>query len=210
MFAKIYDTIYDGSLRADWRALVTFQQLLILCDAEGFVNKTEEAIHHRTGIPLEIIQHGLNVLSSPDPASRSRQEGGRRLLLINPEVNWGWRIVNHAAYRAIKTTEELRDYWSGKQRESRANLAERTTKMKALVGAFYKRKPDDHWSYLEQTMLAEVARRAKAMEEFEEIKALRRRDEKYFPKSLPKFLEGWNGLLDRARNGAVTHRGPNI
>jgi hypothetical protein len=36
----------------------------------------------------------------PDPYSRSSENGGARLVLIDPEHrDWGWRVVNHAKYR---------------------------------------------------------------------------------------------------------------
>lgn len=119
MYAKIFESIYDGSLRRDWKALIVFQQLLVLCDEEGFVDKTPDAISSRTTIPLDIIQHGLRILSSPDADSRSLDEDGRRIVLTNPPRTWGWRIVNYREYRDIRNAEDLRLYWRGQKREQR-------------------------------------------------------------------------------------------
>lgn len=119
MYAKIFESIYDGSLRKDWKALIVFQQLLVLCDDEGYVDKTPEAISARTTIPLEIISHGITELSSPDPDSRSQEFGGKRIVPINPERKWGWKIVNYREYREIRNKEDLRLYWKGQKRDQR-------------------------------------------------------------------------------------------
>lgn len=109
MFAKIFESIYDGTLADNWQALVTFQQFLILADQQGVVDMTPAAIHRRTGIPLEIIQAGIEALEQPDPQSRTQDMDGRRIVRLDAGRGWGWFIVNHAAYRAKITAEEKRE-----------------------------------------------------------------------------------------------------
>lgn len=123
MYTKIFASIYDGSLRKNWRALVTFQQLLILSDKEGYVDMTPEAILDRTKIPEDIILPGIAELSAPDPRSRSKEEGGRRIVPIAPDRDWGWRIVNYGQYRNISTQDELRNYWRGAKKAERQKKA---------------------------------------------------------------------------------------
>lgn len=109
MYGKIFDSIYDGTLRTNWQALVTFQQLIILADKSGVVDMTPHAIHGRTGIPMEIIEAGLDHLSKPDPYSRSNEEEGRRIVLIDDCRPWGWRLVNHGYYNRLRSMEEKRE-----------------------------------------------------------------------------------------------------
>lgn len=106
MYGKIFDSIYDGTLRANWKALVTFQQLIILSSSEGVIDMTPHAIHGRTGIPIDIIEEGLKHLAEPDPYSRSSSEEGRRIVLIDEHRPWGWRIVNHAYYKKLITRDD--------------------------------------------------------------------------------------------------------
>lgn len=108
MYGKIFDSIYDGTLRAHWQGLVTFQQLIILADKDGIIDMTPHAIHGRTGIPLEIIESGLDHLSKPDPYSRSSAEEGRRIVLLDEHRPWGWRLVNHDYYNKLRSAEEKR------------------------------------------------------------------------------------------------------
>lgn len=110
MYAKVFRQIYDSTLAEDWRALVTFQQFLVLADAQGVVDMTPGAIHRVTNIPQDIIDAGIEKLQQPDPISRSDKEEGRRLVLIDPNRNWGWKIVNHEKYREIRSQEDRRKY----------------------------------------------------------------------------------------------------
>ncbi len=112
MYAKVFTQIYDGTLctRGPWQALVTFQQMLVLADKDGIVDMTAEAISRRTTIPLEIIETGIAELVKEDPRSRTPEEGGRRLALLSPDRDWGWRVVNYKRYRGLKREEDRRDY----------------------------------------------------------------------------------------------------
>lgn len=100
--------MYDGTLYGHWQAIVTFQQMIVLCDAEGVVDMTPQAMAARTSIPLEIIQKGLEILEQPDPYTRTPGEDGKRITLLDAHRPWGWRIVNHKAYRDIVAIEDKR------------------------------------------------------------------------------------------------------
>lgn len=121
--------MYDGSLATvgPWQALVTFQQLIILADREGFVDMTHEAISRRTIIPLEIIRKGIAVLEEPDPQSRDGANDGRRILRIADHRDWGWKIVNYAKYRAIRSADERREYMREYMRKKAAEDQSKTT-----------------------------------------------------------------------------------
>jgi len=114
--------MYHGSLATvgPWEALITFQQFLVLADRLGVVDMTPESIARITTVPLEIILKGIGVLETPDPRSRNPNEDGRRLKRLAEHRDWGWQIVNHAHYRAIRSAEERRDYMREKMREQRA------------------------------------------------------------------------------------------
>src|SRR5471030_121593 len=98
MYGKLFEQMYNGTLgtRGPWQALVTFQQMIILADKDGGVDMTAEVISKRSTVPLEIIAEGIRCLELPDPESRSPNEEGRRIVRLDPDRSWGWRIVNHA------------------------------------------------------------------------------------------------------------------
>lgn len=110
MYGKIFASMFRGSLYGKWQAIITFQQMIILADQDGIVDYTPEALSATTSIPLEIIKEGIALLESPDPATRTPGEEGRRIVLTNPDRAWGWHIVNYAQYREIRTAEERRAY----------------------------------------------------------------------------------------------------
>lgn len=107
-YSKLFARMYDGTLSDCWEALVTFQQMIILANRQGQVDMTVAALSRRTGVPREIIERGIEVLSAPDPDSRSPEEEGRRIALIDPDRPWGWRLVNYARYRDLLSREEKR------------------------------------------------------------------------------------------------------
>jgi hypothetical protein len=108
MYGKVFTSIYDGSLYGQWEAIVTFQQMIVLADSEGYVDITPQAIAARTSIPLDIITKGLDLLSKPDLYSRSPDCDGRRIELVDDNRPWGWRIVNFIKYRDLSSAADKR------------------------------------------------------------------------------------------------------
>ena len=106
MYGKIFEQIYDGTLVENWQALVTFQQMIILCDDCGILDLTPSAISRRTGIPLEHIQEGISFLEEDDPHSRTQGDNGKRIVRIDNHRPWGWKIVNHAKYKKMASYED--------------------------------------------------------------------------------------------------------
>lgn len=142
MFAKVFESMYDGSLATSgpWEALVTFQQLLVLADRFGDVDMTAEVISRRTIIPLEIIRKGIEELEKPDQQSRDPSHEGRRIVPISPTRAWGWHIVNYSKYAAIRSAEERREYKAAYYREKVAPTL-KATKPSDEFNAFYTAYP---------------------------------------------------------------------
>lgn len=108
MYGKIFDSMYDSTLAEDWRALVTFQQMIVLCDADGMIDMTPQALSRRTGIPIEHLEAGITILEDPDPYSRTPDQDGKRIELIDEHRPWGWHIVNHEKYKNLVDADTIR------------------------------------------------------------------------------------------------------
>lgn len=121
MYGKIFESMYDGTLSADWKAMITFQQFIVLADSEGVVDYTPPALSRRTGIPLDIIEYGIEKLQKPDKYSRSPDSDGRRIVLLDEHRPWGWVIVNHEYYRDMSRRSDQRE----KSRERKRRQRER-------------------------------------------------------------------------------------
>jgi hypothetical protein len=88
---------------------------------------TPEAIAARCGYPLEIVVRGIAELEKPDPRSRTPDEDGRRIIPLEAERNWGWKITNYEKYEKIRSAEERREYFRLKKQEQRAKVKELST-----------------------------------------------------------------------------------
>jgi hypothetical protein len=126
VYGKVFESIYDGTLAGHWQAIVTMQQLIVLSNADGIVDMTAEAIARRTTIPMEIIEAGLAHLAKPDPYSRTPGDDGRRIVLLDDHRPWGWRLVNHAKYKALRDMEQ-------KRAADRERMAEKRKKNKTVA-----------------------------------------------------------------------------
>lgn len=73
--------------------------LLALADWKGEIDCTPQYIASVTGLSVDEVTACIERFMQPDVYSRSQAEEGRRLTLIDPVRNWGWRVVNIASYR---------------------------------------------------------------------------------------------------------------
>ena len=121
MYGKLFESMYDGTLVEDWRALITFQQMIVLCDPDGIVDITPAALSRRTGIPIEHIEKGIGILEGEDPYSRTPDSDGRRIVRLDDHRQWGWYIVNHKKYRDLVSHNDKR----AKARERKRRQRER-------------------------------------------------------------------------------------
>jgi len=121
MYAKVFSQIFNSSIADDYKVRHVFQDLLVLCDQFGVVDMTPQSISAQTRVPLKMVMAALTKLQSPDPRSRSPDEDGRRLVLLDSHRDWGWRIVNYAKYRAIRNGFDKRAYMCEYMRKSRAS-----------------------------------------------------------------------------------------
>lgn len=123
-YTPVFSSIYDGTLYGKWPAAAVFATLLPLADVHGNVDMSYEAIAGRTGWPIELLQLGISQLMEPDKRSRSPNQEGRRMVMLDPERPWGWHLVNHSLYRekarlSAKNAREVSDGKNAKRMSSR-------------------------------------------------------------------------------------------
>jgi hypothetical protein len=123
MYAKVFSQILDSSIAVDYEQRHLFMDLLVLADREGVVDMTPEAIGRRLNVPMDIVIENLLKLMEPDPDSRSDEQEGRRLVLLDDHRDWGWQIVNYAFYRDMKDADALRA--ANRERKRRQRERER-------------------------------------------------------------------------------------
>jgi hypothetical protein len=118
-YSKLFGAMWQGSLYGHFEASAVFMVLLSLCDAQGVVDRTPEAIAGTTGWPLEFICKGIEELGKPDPRSRTPDEEGRRIIPLDAHRNWGWRLTNYDHYRQEMRSIDRREYMRVAKRRER-------------------------------------------------------------------------------------------
>lgn len=109
MYAKLFTSIYQGTLRGNSHGLLVFTNLLAHCDKDGVVDMHPRAIAEEVGLSVDQVRAALDVLESPDDESRSPEEQGRRIVRLDEHRAWGWRVVNYLKYRAIRNEDDRRE-----------------------------------------------------------------------------------------------------
>lgn len=109
MYAKLFTSIYQGTLRGNSRGLLVFTNLLAHADSAGHVDIHPRAIADEVGLAPDEVRAALDELEAPDVESRTPNEDGRRIVRLDDHRAWGWRIVNYAKYRAIKNEDDRRE-----------------------------------------------------------------------------------------------------
>ncbi len=100
--------------------------LLAVCDLDGIARVSEVAVPNLANLPKEQCDAALQVLSSPDPRSRSQDYEGRRIA----RVNGGFRILNYFTYREVQSKALRAQYMREYMREYRAKPSKEKTTWK--------------------------------------------------------------------------------
>ncbi len=109
MYAKLFASLYQGTLRGCADEILVFTNLLAHADSFGMVDKHWRAIAEETGISRERVEKAIANLEASDPDSRSPEEEGRRIVKMDEHRVWGWRIVNYGKYRSIRSEDDRRE-----------------------------------------------------------------------------------------------------
>jgi hypothetical protein len=125
MYSKIFQQIFQSSIASNYELRHIFMDLCVLADKNGRIDHTYEAIARITNVPAEKVVLAIGQLMRPDPESRCQELEGARLVLIDPNRAWGWRVINYSKYRnrQYDDLDKRRAYkraWMQKNRPSRA------------------------------------------------------------------------------------------
>jgi len=135
MYAKLFTSIYQGTLRGKSHPLLVFTNLIAHADAKGEVDMHPRAIAEEVGLTLDEVKAALLELEAPDLESRSPDEEGRRIIRLDEHRAWGWRIVNYLKYRAIRNEDDRREQnrsaqerWRAKNKPESAKVSQQATR----------------------------------------------------------------------------------
>jgi len=121
MYGKLFDSIFDSSIMEEpVEVRYIWQCMIALADGDGNVDMTEAALARRTNVDVHTVHNAIEKLSKPDPASRSPERGGRRIVPIDVHRDWGWHLVNREKYADIRSSGDRTTYWREQKRRKRA------------------------------------------------------------------------------------------
>lgn len=134
MYAKVFASLWDGSMVGKTDVQLVFIFLLAKATARGEVNITPQVIGYLTGMGTERAVAALAELEGVDWDSRTPDDDGRRIERLDEHRAWGWRIKNYLAYRSIRDEGER----SQQNREAQARFKGKPRSAEVSQG-----KPDE-------------------------------------------------------------------
>jgi hypothetical protein len=122
-YVKVFNRLLDSSIwDEDDCTRIVWVTMMVMADEHGEVRTTVNGLASRSRVLPEAAQAAITKFLEPDPASLSAEFEGRR---IEPcKDGQGWRLLNHAKYRAAMSIESRREYFRNKRREYRAKEKE--------------------------------------------------------------------------------------
>lgn len=116
-YTPIFDSVFTGTLCGKWPDTGVWLCLLAMADKNGNVDVTPQYLSAVIGIPLDELLACMERFKQPDQASRTMDNDGRRLMPIDEDRPWGWKIINHGKYRekARLMARSSEDVASGKE-----------------------------------------------------------------------------------------------
>ncbi len=101
-YTKVFNSILTSTIwQEDSDTKVVWVTLLALADANGVANATIPGLANLAGVPLAKTIQAIKKFLAPDRYSRTKTDGGRRIM----EVEGGWLLLNHSAYREKRDPE---------------------------------------------------------------------------------------------------------
>lgn len=169
-FAKLDGGIVDSTL---WMqphdVLRVWIAMLAKCDNVGVIRASVPAFAHLCMVPIERLELILAILTSPDPYSRTPDNDGRRLEVIDG----GWLIVNYVKYRELMQTKPQSH--AERQKRYRDRLAKRdaavTRDGKCEINVTSDAKGEGEGKVKEDALRASVGEHADAPAETEDSQA---------------------------------------
>lgn len=119
-YTKLFGSIVASTIwREDDKTRIVWITMLALSNKDGIVEASIPGLADLSRVTVNECRRAVTKLEAPDPDSRTKAEQGRRIV----PIDGGWRLVNHAKYRAKMGEAERREYLRLKQQEHRSKKA---------------------------------------------------------------------------------------
>lgn len=105
-FVKLYGSILDSTIWLEsLPTRVVWITMLAMADGDGVVAASVPGLARRAGVTRPECEAALEILTEPDPDSKTPDHEGRRI----EKIEGGWVILNHRKYREMRTAKQIYD-----------------------------------------------------------------------------------------------------
>lgn len=119
-YTKLFSTIVTSSIWSEDDATrIVWITMLALSNKDGEIMAAVPGLARLAGVSVEACQKAIDKFLGPDPYSRTKEEEGRRLEVIDG----GWSLLNHAKYRRMASDEERKEQSAIRQQRFRDRAA---------------------------------------------------------------------------------------
>lgn len=106
-FTKLFSQILDSTIWDEpWEVKGVWITLLAMSDSRGRIMASVPGLARRATVTLEQCEAALALFLGPDKYSRTPDNDGRRLEVIDG----GWRLLNYTKYREMRDDEARKEY----------------------------------------------------------------------------------------------------
>lgn len=104
-FTKLFSSITESTVWCEpSNTRIVWITMLAMADRMGRVWASVPGLANRARVPIEDARRAIDTFLSPDPDSRSPEQEGRRIEVIDG----GWRLLNYQKYRDMRDDDERR------------------------------------------------------------------------------------------------------
>lgn len=120
-FVKLYGTVLDSTVwvGTDKHIKLVWITLLAMADGNGFVEASLPGIAKRAEVSVAECKEALHMFTNPDIESKSQVDEGRRVA----KVERGWTVINHRAYRDLRTAAQVQEAEKKQRWRDKARLS---------------------------------------------------------------------------------------
>lgn len=122
-YTRLFGSIIHSTVwREPHTTRVVWITMLAMADRYGNIEASIPGLADAARVTIDECKEALDTFLSPDPYSRSEDEDGRRIRIIDR----GWQLINHAKYRDALTEDAKRQAATERKRRQRERDADVT------------------------------------------------------------------------------------
>ena len=115
-YTKLFSDILASSIWDEPDTVrIVWITMLAMADRDGIVGAAIPGLAHLARVSREDCEKALTILLEPDPHSRTKDQDGRRIEV----VDGGWRIINYEKHRERTSPEEVKEKAARRQKRWR-------------------------------------------------------------------------------------------